>query len=113
MSKLFETVIHSRLKKYLLANNILSNSQYAFRSFYSAKDAVPDVVLYEEDCLNKNTNLCLLLLDCSKAFDTVVHDHLIQVLTSMGIRGICNDLFRSYLHNRTFATYVNNTFSKI
>ena len=42
-----------------------------------------------------------------KAFDTVSHNILLEKLDHYGIRGISNDLFRSYLNDRSQSVSIN------
>ena len=62
--------------------------------------AVTDVIATAYDNINANLHTGLVFLDNKKAFDTVNHDILIQKLEHYGIRGIANDLLKSYLRYR-------------
>ena len=62
--------------------------------------AVTEVITTAHDNISANLHTSLVFLDIKKAFDTVNHDILIQKLEHYGIRGIANDLFKSYLRSR-------------
>ena len=52
---------------------------------------------------------CGIFLDFTKAFGTVDHSILIRKLSHYGIRGIANDWFTSYLHNRRQHVSIGST----
>ena len=47
-----------------------------------------------------------MAVDLTMVFDTVNHEILLEKLDYYGIRGICNDLVRSYLSNRQQKVYI-------
>ncbi|KAF2347973.1 Reverse transcriptase domain [Trinorchestia longiramus] len=61
----------------------------------------------ENDIDTKNVTL-LLLLDLSKAFDSVEHKRLLQKISNLGI---ATQWFQSYLANRSHAVKLENTIS--
>ncbi|KAF2346163.1 Reverse transcriptase domain [Trinorchestia longiramus] len=80
-----------------------SNETYAT----VAKQAVIESKKIYSDIDNKNVTL-LLLLDFSKAFDSVEHTRLLQKISNLGI---ATQWFQSYLANRSHAVRLENTIS--
>ena len=58
--------------------------------------------------INKNNFTAFIFIDPKKAFDTINHSILIRKLSSYGIRGIANDLFSSYFHDRKQFVKIEN-----
>lgn len=100
ISKILERLVNKRLVSYLESNNILSSSQYGFRSGKSTSQAVYELVNSVISNLDDSKKCITVFLDLAKAFDTVSIPHLIQKLERVGVRGIPLKLFQSYLTDR-------------
>ena len=62
--------------------------------------------------LNSNKKSIAIFIDLAKAFDTVPHLKLIEVLELYGVRGIAQQVFKSYLENGDQFVKLNNTISE-
>ena len=89
--------------------NILSPSQYGFRSSMSTTEGLLDLV--EE--IRKNKYTVGVFIDLNKAFDTVDHDILCKQLHFYGLRGVAQEWIQSYLENRKQFVSFNNCHSEI
>ena len=102
-SKILEKIVAYELKKSLEAYKLLYKHQYCFSPKHSTIH--PIIHLLDQIAANNDTNTkditLTVFIDISKAFDTISHDILIDKLENIGIRGIENKWFQSYLSNRT------------
>ena len=85
---------------YLQEQNLLCDTQFGFRKGLSTDLAILKLVDWVKDAFDKGLIPASLLLEIKKAFDTVDHDKLLQILESFGVRNVVLKWFRSYLINR-------------
>ena len=101
ISKLFEKVVINQLHEYFTRNKLFHENQYGFRTKHSTELAVTELtdrILINID--NKKLPLAIVM-DLSKAFDTLDHEIVIDKLGDYGIRGTSLLWFESYLSQRT------------
>ena len=102
MGKTIECAVTSQLTQHISENSLLEPIQSAYRSGHSTEIALLKVktdLLHATDCQEV---VCLILLDLSSAFDTVVHCLLLQRLeVCFGIKETALEWIISHLTGRT------------
>ena len=78
--KILEKFISTQLTKYLEYNNLLTESQYAYRNNSSTEQALINVTEQIYKSIDKGKISLLVFLGLSKAFDSVNHDLLLNKL---------------------------------
>lgn len=111
-SKILEKLFVVRLNKFINKNNILSNSQYGFRSNHSTSTAIIELAEEITNAMDKEHVLVSVFVDLQKAFDTLDHEILLNKLYKYGIRGVVHQWVKSYLKDRKQFVQINNTKSK-
>lgn len=112
MNKIFENLLSTRLTKFLNKHKFFYKMQYGFRKGSCTEVAVLDLVNDISEVIDQKRKVSgSIFLDLAKAFDTIDHELLLDKLSSYGIRGLVNDLLRSYLCNRRQKVSVNGNFS--
>ena len=101
ISKIFEKVIYNRLISFIDNNNLITDQQNGFRKKRSTIRAIYQALSKVLNSLNSNRTTLAMLVDLSKAFDSVNHEILLKKLERYGVRGVSVQLVRSYLSNRT------------
>ena len=100
MLKVLEKLVYRRVYKFLQDTHQIYDNQFGFRANHSCEHAIGQVV---SSIVKNNENRkysCCVLLDLSKAFDTIEHTILLSKLELYGIRGNVLSWFKSYLTDR-------------
>lgn len=111
--KIFEKLVYNQMITFILDNNILHSNQSGFRKGFSTSSAALHVKEHIIKSLEENKFVCAVLIDLSKAFDTVDHLILLKKLFSYGFRDISFEWCESYLQYRQQQVVVNETLSDI
>lgn len=98
--KILEHVIFRHVMHHCEENNILVDYQHGFRSKRSCETQL--VTTLDDICRSgdRGNNINLLILDFSKAFDSVPHVRLMRKLEHYGITGDIGRLIKNWLSDR-------------
>ena len=110
-SKILEKIVHKQLYVYVSDNQLMYDGQSGFRKHHSTCTALIKTIDKWNMEIDKGNYVGAVFVDLSKAFDMVNHTLLIDKLSSLGITGIENRWFQSYLNNRTQCVSLNGTIS--
>lgn len=108
LAKIVERIIKKRLLKFLEKYELISKKQFGFREKTSTDDAIFHLTSNIYRKLEKSKKVLCVFLDLAKAFDTVDHRILIDILNNLGIRGPALKLFKSYLFDRQQMVAIEN-----
>ena len=112
LNKIFETILHDRIYNFFHSCNIISNNQFGYMRQRSTAQAALKVVNELLPAIHDKNFAVLVLIDLSKAFDSVVHNLLLAKLHRYGMRESALSLLRSYLANRKQRVQVMKCFSE-
>ena len=82
VSKILERHIHSFLFDFCLSHNLLHNAQFGFHPGFSTESALLSTIHQWSSSMDKGKSVCSFF-DLSKAFDSVPHIPLFQVLFNL------------------------------
>jgi hypothetical protein len=113
LDKLLEKSAFIQINNYLCQNELYGKYQSAYRRTHSTETALiriqNDVLL----ALDKKSDVILILLDLSAAFDTIDHDILLDRLEKrFGFGGLILDWLRTFLCRRTQRVKVRSMVSE-
>ena len=100
LSKIIEKIANKQIRQYLTQHSFLDPYQSAYKSNHSCATAhlkITDDIL---DGMDDSEAALLVLLDFSKAFDTVNHKLLLEKLSILGFQGCALSWIKSYLSDR-------------
>lgn len=87
-------------------------NQLGFRPGKSTTGAIDEATKFIYNGLDKHNKVLAVFLNLAKAFDTVDHNKLINILPGIGIKNESLDWFKSYLSNKKQVVFLNDILSK-
>ena len=111
LSKVCERAAHSQLVNFLSSNDVIHHLQSGNRKFHSTESAL---LHFTDELLNNMDQRkisVIVLLDLSKAFDSIQHDLMLCKLRKAGVSETACAWFESYLSQRTQVVKIQNTLS--
>ena len=100
LARLLEKVAAGQLYEYCDARGIIPEQQFGFRKRSSCEMALIAAMESWRQSLDEGEMVGALLIDLSKAFDTVPHEMLLKEMSSIGCGGKALDWFEDYLTGR-------------
>ena len=111
--KIFEHIIVSQIWNHLNKYHIITSKQHGFRAGMSCETQLIEAIDEWASIMNKGSSqIDVIVLDFSKAFDMVPHMRLLEKLKSCGITGNTKRWVHSFLTSRTHEVVVNGTKSE-
>lgn len=104
ISKIVEKIISDRILNYMDSKQLLTEKQNGFRRGKSTTRALYQLINEITHSINSKKATVAVFLDLSKAFDNVDFKVLLGKLEKYGVRGVANELIRSYLYGRKQCT---------
>lgn len=113
LSKVLEKLMYSQIINHLRINKLHNKFQSGFREFHSCESAILEVSEVIRNAMDKNEAVILVLIDFSKAFDTIIHNLLVDKLKlRFGFSEHSCALVGSYLNARTSFIASNKSLSQ-
>ena len=109
VSKIFERLMSKQIKQYV--EKYLSPYLCGYRSGFNSQYALVAMVEKLKKCLDEGGVTGAILMDLSKAFDTINHELLIAKLEAYGFGIDALHIVQSYLSDRWQRTKINTSFS--
>ena len=106
-AKILERIVHKKLLRHILDNDILCKYQFGFLPGKSTQLAVFDLTKQIYPALNNKKIFGSACLDISKAFDCINHRILLLKLKNIGLSDISIAWFLSYLDRTQQLTFDN------
>ena len=111
LSKVCERAVHNQFTNYLIKNNRFPVNQSGNRKQHSTETLGLAVTDYILDAMDKKQVTAMVLLDFSKAFDSISHSLLLSKLQSFSVSPIVLQWFASYLSQRQQQVRIGKTLS--
>ena len=105
--KLLEHIIHSNIMKHLDQQKILTENQHGFRAQHSCETQLIQTIHDLGKSLDTRSQTDMVIMDFSKAFDTVPHKRLLHKINSYGINSNTFNWISNFLTQRKQRVVIN------
>ena len=109
ISKIFERLAFNQISNYFESK--FSTLLTGFRKNHGTQNALLKIIELWKKALDEGNNVGAILMDLSKAFDTLNHNLLLAKLNAYGFSNNSLKFIQIYLKNRYQRTNINNVFS--
>lgn len=110
MSKIFERILHTQLSTFMETH--FNPALSAFRKGFNCNSVLINLVEKWKQALDENEVIGAVIIDLSKAFDSMDHSLLIQKLTAYNVSQGATGLLGDYLSHRKQRVKFGNVCSK-
>ena len=100
VGKLLERIVFMRLYEFCITNDLLTWRNSGYKHQDSTINQMVFICHKIYEALSSGSDVCLVSLDASSAFDRVWHKGLLHKLRSIGVCGILLQWFENYLTDR-------------
>ena len=111
MSKVFERIFYKQIDRFMTSK--FSPFLCGFRKNHNSQYSLLKMIEVWKKNLDKRNETAVILMNLSKAFDTIKRSLLLAKLEAYGFSMIFPKLMQSYLCNRFQRTSVNASFSDL
>ena len=111
LSKICERIALNQLTSYLTINRRLSTHQSGNKAWHSTETSLINSTDSILKAIDQKKVTAVILLDMSKAFDSINHEILLAKLKHVGMSSSCLSWFKSYLSERYQTVRINSTLS--
>ena len=109
-AKSSESIIYLQLNYYM--DNKFSKYLTGFRKNHNTQNSLLRMIESWMAKLNDGSKVGVIIMDLSKAFDSLNHNLLLPKLEAYGLDNYAVSFIRSYLTNRFQSCKINNSFSE-
>ena len=111
LSKVVERIVHDQFTTFLTTNALLSVHQSGNKKLHSTETLGILFTSHLYKAIDDKKITAALLIDLSKAFDSINHEALLKKLGKLGISSIALKWFTSYLSDRVQRVRINTSLS--
>ena len=110
LAKVFESIVHRQLYEYFDSNGFLNSAQSGFRPNHNTQDVLKTIDDWKI-ALDNGNFVGTVMIDLSKAFDTIDHSILLGKLSAYGVKETELAWFTDYLRERRPRVVLNGVSS--